>query len=235
MKRYHKTPSHYPSHFSTNSPRNYHSFCLYHTLHGATIGVISAFLVVGLLTLAVLLINLFIVYKKKDVGKETYRLSSCTSDQPSIKSRLQVFSELQISTNNFDENRVIERGGFDKVYRGELTDGRKMGESSLRIFKKAPSRVIFMDLLVHLYLGNKGSILDIEVFIEQRLDIGVVNPHFLRKVVETAKKCVVDRGVDRPSVKDILWDLKEALRLQEVAFPYLPTRDSSDKIAELAH
>ncbi|BAT75636.1 hypothetical protein VIGAN_01353000 [Vigna angularis var. angularis] len=57
---------------------------------------------------------------------------------------------------------------------------------------------------------NKGILRDI---IDPSI-IDQIDQNSLRKFIETIEKCLKENGSDRPSMGDVLWDLKYALQLQ---------------------
>ncbi|XP_047323359.1 receptor-like protein kinase HERK 1 [Impatiens glandulifera] len=63
---------------------------------------------------------------------------------------------------------------------------------------------------------------------------GKVRADSLKKLGETAEKCLADFGVDRPSMGDVLWNLEYALQLQEAVIVDDPEENSSNIIMELS-
>ncbi|KAI5435619.1 probable receptor-like protein kinase At5g59700 [Lathyrus oleraceus] len=70
--------------------------------------------------------------------------------------------------------------------------------------------------------------------IDPHLIIGDINPDSLKRFMETAVRCVADGGADRPSMRDVLWNLECCLQFQEAALHGSAAEDNSDSIVELA-
>ncbi|KAL5753052.1 hypothetical protein ACOSP7_023228 [Xanthoceras sorbifolium] len=57
--------------------------------------------------------------------------------------------------------------------------------------------------------------------------LGKINPNSLRKFGELVGKCLKENGVDRPTMRDVLWDLEYALQLEQTAVHRNPLEDST--------
>ncbi|XP_004308888.1 PREDICTED: receptor-like protein kinase THESEUS 1 [Fragaria vesca subsp. vesca] len=57
--------------------------------------------------------------------------------------------------------------------------------------------------------------------------VGSVNLESLRKFGETAEKCLLEYGVERPTMGDVLWNLEYALQLQEASIQFTASAANS--------
>ncbi|KAI5435628.1 hypothetical protein KIW84_022151 [Lathyrus oleraceus] len=80
-------------------------------------------------------------------------------------------------------------------------------------------------------VGVKGQS---DQIIDPHLIIGDIDPDSLKRFMEKVERCVADRGADRPSMRDVLWNLECCLQFQEVALHGSAAEDNSDSIVELA-
>ncbi|KAK0605294.1 hypothetical protein LWI29_025126 [Acer saccharum] len=74
-----------------------------------------------------------------------------------------------------------------------------------------------------LFWLNKGQI---EEIVDPFL-LGKTNPNSLRKFGEIVKKCLKQNGDDRPTMRDVYWDLIYALQLQQTPVQANPFDDST--------
>lgn len=63
--------------------------------------------------------------------------------------------------------------------------------------------------------------------------VGTINPGSLKKLGETAEKCLEEQGIDRPAMGDVLWNLEYAFQLQETAMQNDPDENSTNHIADI--
>ncbi|KAK9913435.1 hypothetical protein M0R45_037252 [Rubus argutus] len=66
----------------------------------------------------------------------------------------------------------------------------------------------------------------LEKIIDRNL-VGHVNVESLRKFGETAEKCLLEYGVERPTMGDVLWNLEYALQLQEASIQFTASAANS--------
>ncbi|KAG6666146.1 hypothetical protein CIPAW_01G010600 [Carya illinoinensis] len=57
--------------------------------------------------------------------------------------------------------------------------------------------------------------------------VGDINPDSLRKFGETAEKCLKGDGANRPTMRDVIWDLEYALQLRQTAVHREPHEDTT--------
>ncbi|KAK6930283.1 Protein kinase domain [Dillenia turbinata] len=141
-------------------------------------------------------------------------------------------AELMDGTNKFDESNVIGVGGFGKVYKGVVDGGtqvaiKRSNPSSEQGVNEFQTEIEMLSKLRHRHLVSligyceesdwakccmkNGTLEDI---IDPHLK-GQINVESLKIFAQVAGKCLLDHGVDRPSMGDVLWNLEFALQLEE--------------------
>ncbi|GKU94820.1 hypothetical protein SLEP1_g8257 [Rubroshorea leprosula] len=205
--------------------------------------------VVGSLLVCVLAVALFIVLKKRkrtSVKTSVWSLfsghggrsSDCKGTDgtinvfqvPNLNLGLRIpFAEIQSATNNFDEKLLIGKGGFGNVYRGKLKNRSKVavkrGQPRPAIISGDPQLP-----MEQVNLAEWGLLCHRKGLLETIVDPSIkdqINPNSLRIFAETAEKCLLEDGANRPSMDTVLWDLEYALQLQQTAVYREPHEDSN--------
>jgi serine/threonine protein kinase len=63
--------------------------------------------------------------------------------------------------------------------------------------------------------------------------VGSVNLESLLKFGETAEKCLAEFGTDRPTMADVLWNLENALQLQEASIQNVSVENTANHIPDI--
>lgn len=102
-----------------SAPPAYKSSIL-HLKKAPTFGLTNKFATYVIVVITLLNV---IVYKLRQSHEEEYRSRSIHSSSSFKQWRLFSIKEIRLATHDFDEDLVLGRGGFGKVYKGLLNDG----------------------------------------------------------------------------------------------------------------
>ena len=62
---------------------------------------------------------------------------------------------------------------------------------------------------------------------------GKIHPRSLKKYGEATEKCLVEQGIERPTMGDVLWNLEFAQQLQETAIENKLVYDNMNNFVEI--
>ncbi|KAK1283522.1 Receptor-like protein kinase FERONIA [Acorus calamus] len=159
--------------------------------HTIEIGVPGAVLFILLLVMAL-----------KRLRQEKMIVRSCVSSLPSSSNQCRLFSvsDIKTATRDFSESLVIGVGGFGKVCRGEIDGGltcvavkrgNRLSNQGVHEFR---TEIDMLSKLRHRHLED-------------------ISQDSLEKFAEIAEKCLASRGIERPLMGDVLWNLEVALQM----------------------
>ncbi|XBI77927.1 hypothetical protein VPH35_087706 [Triticum aestivum] len=81
----------------------------------------------GFALMLIALFSMCVIFRRKKVGKSCCKTNNGHLNHPACDLVRQFsFSQIQIATNDFDEELIIGRGGFSNVYSGEIDGGPKV-------------------------------------------------------------------------------------------------------------
>ncbi|KAF8728849.1 hypothetical protein HU200_018138 [Digitaria exilis] len=132
------------------------------------------------------------------------------------------FSKTGPSTENTTVTGTTGYGDPEYVMTGRITEKSDVYSFGAVLFQVLCARSFIDASLPAEQMWLAGWVLQNkkEGNLDQIIDpylIGTINMCSLNKFVETAEKCVADHGTDRPSMADVVSDLKYALQLQASA------------------
>ncbi|KAJ0038894.1 hypothetical protein Pint_23455 [Pistacia integerrima] len=155
--------------------------------------------------------------------------------------------EIKSATHNFSDSLVIGSGGFGNVYKGYIDGGtttvaiKRANPCSNQGLNEFKTEISMLSNLQH---GHLVSLIGYcmenkEMILHEKVNLGewalscyqlgtletIIDPYLRDKIeagcfktfTDIAKKCLADKGCDRPNMGDVLWNLEMALRQQEAA------------------
>ncbi|KAJ6357059.1 hypothetical protein OIU78_005028 [Salix suchowensis] len=146
----------------------------------------------------------FLFYSQSNRQQKTSK-----QDQSLGYCRIFTIAEIKSATNNFADGLLIGTGGFGTVYKGSI-DGditniavKRANRSSHQGLKEFQTEISLLSKLRH-------SHLIIDPYLK-----GKIAPDSFKTFEGIARKCLADRGSERPTMGDVLWNLELAMQQHE--------------------
>ncbi|KAI9186529.1 hypothetical protein LWI28_018207 [Acer negundo] len=133
-----------------------------------------------------------------------FLLQQQLSKRSGTRDTARIFSaeELKKATNNFDEKRIVGRGGYGTVYKGFLIDNN----NPVAIKK---SKIVDQSQIEQFI--NESSLFEI---LENDI-LNDDNREQIKEVAELARMCLSVKGEERPTMKEVAMELEGMIRMNK--------------------
>ncbi|KAF4373888.1 hypothetical protein F8388_007794 [Cannabis sativa] len=197
-------------------------------------------IIIGILIIALMVLRSRKAKSKRNSSEFLYGGMSLADHDIPNASNLQLrlkksFAEIKRATDNFDEKKLVGEGGFGKVYKGTLKEkeehievavkrsqpghGQGVTEFHTEILCAKPA-IFSQPKEENVSLAKWGMEYYRNGQLEKIIDPSLaseIDTASLRVVGDIAEKCLKENGSERPTMDGVVWALRYALQLHQIA------------------